>query len=225
MSATATLTAPESATTAGECIALPLTADLTAAFRAVLPFASKDAVSLVLTTVRVSQRYLTATDRYAIARYEHTTYDESVSRHGEDGPTLPDFAVLLPREAVEWVGKLKPTGGQVLNITAGSVTVNWSPDDVESALEFEPMHLNFPPVERLISEPSADAVEVSPFAIGTDRLDQLVKAGKALARVVGRNAAWRFQLPDPRTSHKNAPVRATLGERMVTMLQPMLNVR
>lgn len=224
MSATATLTAPESATTAGECIALPLTADLTAAFRAILPFTSKDAVTPLLGAVKVTHRHILATDRYAIGQYEHTTYAESFQRHGEEGPTSPDFAVLIPRDVAEWIGKHKPTIGQTLTITADVVTIGWT-TEIESSRAFLPVTGNYPPVERIISEPSDDDVEVSPFAIGTDRLDQLVKAGKALARVVGRNAAWRFQLPDPRRSHKNAPVRATLGERMVTMLQPMLNVR
>lgn len=221
---TRTRTARQATLTTAPAIVIPLTADLTAAFRAVLPFASKDAVSLVLTTVRVSQRYLTATDRHAIARYEHTTYDESVSRHGEDGPTSPDFAVLIPRDVAEWIGKHKPTSGQTLTVTTDVVTIGWTAE-IESSRAFLPVTGNYPPVERFIAEPSDDDVEVSPFAIGTDQLDQLVKAGKALARVVGRNTAWRFQLPDPRRSHKNAPVRATLGERMVTMLQPMLNVR
>ncbi|KZE41377.1 hypothetical protein [Microbacterium sp. T32] len=219
-----TMTTAAPTVTAAPAIVIPLTADLTAAFRAVLPFTSKDDVTPIIGAVKVTHRYLIATDRYAIARYEHTTYDESVERHGEEGPSEPDFAVLIPRDVAEWIGKHKPTSGQTLTVTAETVTIGWT-DSIESSRVLVPVGGNYPPVERLITDASAEDVEISPFAIGTDRLDQLVKAGKALARVVGKNAGWRFQLPASTGTRKCPPIRATLGERMVTMIQPMLNVR
>lgn len=219
-----TITADAPTVTTAPAIVLPLTADLTAAFRAILPFTSKDTVTPTLGAVKVTHRHILATDRYAIGQYEHTTYAESFERHGEEGPASPDFAVLIPRDVAEWIGKHKPTSGQTLTVTTDAVTIGWT-TEIESSRAFLPVTGNYPPVERLIAEPSDDDVEVSPFAIGTDRLEQLVKAGKALARVVGKNAGWRFQLPNPSATHKLAPIRATLGPRMVTMVQPMLNVR
>lgn len=209
-------------------IRLPLTPELIAGLRATLAFAfaATDAVTPQICAVMVTRRYLYATDRYTIGRYEHTTYAESVERHGEEGPSDPDFEVLVPREVAEQITKHKVDGAQVLVLTPGVASIKWHDGTSDTPLPWEPIPGIFPPVERLITEATKDDAEVSPLMLGNDRLAQLVKAGRALARYVGgANPGWRFQLPDARTARRNAPIRASLGDRLVVMVQSMIEAR
>lgn len=208
-------------------IAIPFTVNLAAAFRAVLAFASKDSASPSIMAVSVNNRFIIATDRFAIGRYEHTTYAESVERYGEAGPADPNATVTIPREVAEWLGKQKPMPYQhlTLTLTADTATISYEGGVTLTSMTYAEYSYNFPAVDRLMVESSDDDVQVFPFALGTDRFDQLTKAGRALAKEAGKNAGWRFQLPGATDARKTAPIRASLGERMVVMIQPMLVLR
>lgn len=204
-------------------ITLPLTPELVAGFGAVLPHASKDAVTPVITGVRVTMRHLIATDRYSVGQYEHTTLEESIERHGESGPDEPDYAVTLPREIAEWLAKFKPAGLQTLTLTDTHAVISWEndPESVVESRSFNSMAaLNYPLVARLIPEQSDESADIVPVYLGSDIFVKVGKSAQIIQRLTkSRNAPVRMQFAPSESRYRHAPVLATIG-RLVMLLQP-----
>ena len=162
MSTTTTDTTPDATTTTETenrtmstsaptlTIPLPFAVD---GFGAVLPHASKDESTPVITMIQATQSAtgavaLFATDRFTVGRYIFPTPDENAeslggaryaeidgryaphATHPEDTATLAGaVAVLIPRAAAEYVAKLKPAnvGGRDLRRGAGVVRFTFAP--------------------------------------------------------------------------------------------------
>lgn len=206
-------------------ITLPLTPALTAGMAATLAHASRDKVTPVIATVQVTRRHFVATDRYTVGQYEHTTLAESVERHGEEGPADPDAAILLPMDAADWLAKHKPTGRQTVTLTPDSVAIHWENDADGAPIasrSFAPIVGNYPPVARLIPERTDAPQEILPTSLGVDSLTKLAKSATALGRADRtKNIPVRFQFAGS-DGYKSAPVMATVGERFVSLIQPIL---
>ena len=205
---------------------LPLTAELIAGFAAVTVHASRDTMTPVLTHVRIDHRHITATQRYTIGQYEHTTLAESIERHGEAGPADPDAFVLIPREIAEWVGKHKFTRGQTLTLTATAATIQWEGTDaVIEARSFPECTQGFPPVARLIPERTDAPADILPTHLGADMLTLICKSAQSIGRAArAKNYPIRFQFASV-TDRKLSPVLATVGERMTMLIQQSLPSR
>lgn len=207
-------------------ILLPLTPELVAGFAAVAPHTSADDVSLVLTMVRVDHWTLRATDRYTAAEYRHTTYDESVARHGEAGPADPSAFVLLPREAVAWIAKLKPAKGSGMTLALGatSVEMRYASGGYADSITFDETSLNFPPVERLLREARDELVEVAPFGLTPKSLTKLAKSATAIGRATRRkDEPVRFYMAASGSERRTQPpILATVGGRFRAMVQPVI---
>ena len=201
---------------------LPLTAELIAGFAAVTVHASRDALTPVLTHVRIDHRHIIATQRHTLGQYEHTTLAESIERHGEAGPVDPDAFVLIPREIAEWVGKHKFTRGQTLTLTATTATIQW--EGYNAAIEartFPECTLTFPPVARLIPERTDAAADILPIHLGADMLTLICKSAQSIGRASRtKNQPIRFQSAST-DARKLSPVLATVGERMTMLIQPV----
>jgi hypothetical protein len=208
-------------------ITLPITPGLVAGFGAVLQHAAKDAVAPVIQSVRVTMRHIIATDRYTIGQYEHTTYDESVERYGEDGPADPDAAITLPRDVAEWLSKYKVSGLQILTLTLTEdrAIITWE-NDAENIVEsraFKNMSaLNYPPVARLIPEVTEGAVDVPPLYLGADLLARVAKSAQIIQRVSRqKNAPVRMQFAPSESRYRHDPVLVTIG-RLTMLIQPSI---
>lgn len=205
-------------------VTLPLTPELAAGFAAVAVHASADKVRPITTGMRVSHRYLTATDMYSVARFEHTTYAESVERHGESGPADPGWTVVIPADVAAWASKLKPVRyvEETLTITDDTATLTRGGVAIESRT-FVALTGNFPPVERLIPEISDAAIDAEPFSLGAAMLAKLAKSAAPLARAAkAKDLPMRFQLtPAPAHSRFPGPVLGTVGDRFLILAQPV----
>lgn len=152
--ATETVT-PDADTITDVVITVPL-ADAIEAFTAVLPHASKDDVTPVLTCVQLSVQddgkiAFVATDRYTVGRFR------------TEGEGEPETKILLPREAAEWVAKITVKSLRYAADAPYRVTVTEHDKDeitvaisspttsrIERSQSFKhPGTLNFPPVDRL----------------------------------------------------------------------------
>ncbi|WP_159601286.1 hypothetical protein [Agromyces humi] len=141
---------------------------------------TKADVTPSLGAVEVSGRYFTATNRYTIGRFEHTTPAEWVTLHGADagtqgtgsGATPDERAVLIPRKVADelvkltakkleivdpsrlssWDGSLSTVAYSVA-FTPTNVTVRWGvAGAVLTSIDFDAVDSRFPPVARLFPD-------------------------------------------------------------------------
>lgn len=195
-------------------ITIDLTPDTQAGFKAVLPFASSDDITPVLCGVQVTDRRLLATNRYAVGAYTYV--------RGAEGDETAPFVVH--RDLVDFIVKHKIVGNQRLILTDASATIVWSDDSIAASTSTmnNLSSYNLPPVARLIPEKSTEPVNhVIPVGINPARLSELVKASAALVKQTGKGEPWRFQFQQTEGT-KLAPIRASLGDHMVALIQPNL---
>lgn len=195
--------------------------DAVTGIAAVLPHASKDDVTAIITAVNVSPEFFTTTDRYAIGRYAH------------GAPIAEDLAaIMLPRTAAEWLAKqtVKSLGfgtrdsliGLRVTITAETIAIHWegTRDEPLALHRFARLAGNFPPVGRLIDgwEPAADAYPVRLSA------EFMARFSTSAAKLDGKAATFiiEFSKPGGYSGDKPGPVRITIGERFSGLLQPNL---
>lgn len=208
-------------------IVIPATAETIAGFAAIALHIGKDAGSPIIGNVRVSHRFAVATDRYTVARLEHTTIAESIERHGEEGPIEPDAFAILPGEIAQWIGKLKVTAYEraEITVTPTSVSVTRNGEPTESRT-FAEVHGNYPPVDRLFPEVSDASIDVSPLRISAEYLLRLAKSAQLMARAVkDKGQVMRLQMSEPHAQHGSPrPVLATCG-RLSMLAQPIKSLR
>lgn len=213
-------------------LAIPYTAELAAGIAAVIAHASKDAVTPILCGARFDRRYVVATDRYTVGRYEHTTHPESVARYGEEGPTDPDAGWWIPTDALVWLSKQAATlkhairSGLLLVISADTLTIHYGESEtgtIAASLHYTADGGNFPPVARLFPEKSDDAIDGFPPAwLGVDSFTKLSKSGTAIGRAEKKkNIPIRFQF-QAGEGRKLAPVLAHIGDRFDSLIQPVM---
>lgn len=213
-------TTPELATT--------LTVSYEAAMRgvgAVLPHASKDAVTAVICAVRVTPEHFVATDRYAIGVYTH-----HAGIHPEtDG-------VTIPRAAAEWLLKQTPkmlnrdarylAQDATVTFTADGITIQAGEGAPLALTAFESMAtLNFPPVGRLQDgwEPTDEGYGVLLNAAFLARFEKSARAIEFGNRI-GSSFVPTIRMENGKrsASRKHAPLRITIGADFTGLLQPNL---
>ena len=224
-----------------------------AAFNAVMPHASKDDVSKVITGVRVTAGgALVATDRYTVGRYVPAYDSHDFLRPRMEGDNFD--GATLPVEAVKWVAKMRATqlqGGKFAdghhafrlvfdcasqNVLVALVqNVNWerfddhedAPDAVVQQARFDLVGGNFPPVDRLFPDESTQ-FGVEAVSLKTEFLLRINTAVKWLG---GRSDVARFQFTKSATDAKPGPVYVTVlgdspaGGKFDALIQPNLLLR
>lgn len=196
---------------------LPFTATLAEGFASVLPHASRDKITPQLCAARIDHRHVVATDKYTIGQYEHTTLEESVTRHGEEGPEDPDAAFTIPREIVAWLAKHKPGPGETLILTDDSATIVIGDRTIASQL-FESLGgYNYPPVARIITDATNSETSILPQHLSVSILSRVAASAKVLKSA--KEQPVRFQFAEPEGYVKWPAVRASIG-RLVMMLLP-----
>lgn len=214
-------------------ITLPLPLALTA-FGAVMPHASTDAVTPVITTIQIAAadsdhvRYLYATDRYSVARYPLEEYSDK----GDDGE-----AFLVPLAAAKFIRTLRPTvllagryAADKYNVTVSnddaSVTVELSDEQsvLEQSRRFLRIKGNFPPVHRFFTTQDADTIKgVESISIGTPQLEKLITSQRIAGG--GLNGPVKLEFFQHKTGAKKPqPFRVTAG-KFEAMVQPNLDLR
>jgi hypothetical protein len=221
-------------------IELPYTAELLDGMFAVAQHASKDNATPIITMVKVCPRFFVATNRYTVGRWEHNTEAE-VGPVTAEGVLVndPDAVVLIPRKAAEWLAKQTPKvlgvtdprlvagSSYVVVFTPESVTIKWAGPEGEvlAVTRFEVVTGNFPPVERLIPEVTAEYApeDILPVvSLNPAHLEMFIRGAK---RTLYREAPMRFRLTKTENPSKPGPVVITFADRFVGLLQPNLLTR
>jgi hypothetical protein len=198
-------------------IVVPYSSELLDGLYAVVQHASKDDVIPVICTVRVTPRTFTATDRYSVGEWTHTSTGDD-----EAG------AILLPRVAAEWLTKQTakligaagfPVGALFIHFMEESVEIRWSEDasgDIVAVTRFTAIEGNFPPVARLFSMGDAVNNDV-PLYVGLSPafLEKFTRGAK---KVGYRDEPMRIQLT--KGGDKPGPVLITFGQHFRGLLQP-----
>ncbi|MFF8817838.1 hypothetical protein ACF07D_07565 [Leucobacter sp. NPDC015123] len=197
---------------------------------AVLPHASKDDVTPVITTANLEGDRIVATDRYTVGAF---TLSQKAS-----GP------IMVPRQALDWIARtnprtlvghfagMRPEAYQV-RITGLTPGVS-GPDLLEEAVmveillegkpermqQFRPVTGTFPPIAERLLDVHEMATEVVPVNLGPEFIE----------RVTGYAKKWRRGVPIRFTAGKsdnpNKPgvVRVSIG-KFNGLIQPNLLVR
>jgi hypothetical protein len=215
-------------------ITIPFT-QATKAFGSVLPHASKDPVTPIITYVGVTpipdeegKSYVVATDRYSVGRY-------TINAVVDQPDDAPMFAVTRP--VAEYISKLTPAGlryGKTvlspygIRITkfaeSSSILVEVLYDDnVEKSQAFDTtIAANFPPVLRLFPDLDDEKARgVDAVALSTSILTKAIASHKFAAD--DKNDAITFHLFHS-PNGKPAPVYAKVG-MCEMLLQPNLLLR
>jgi len=221
--------------------------ELVGAVNAVLPHASKDDVTPVITGIRFdAEGALAATDRYTVGAYkpEHVLVD------ADDAATFDGFT--LDRAGCVWLSKLRVamlSGGKFLapyyvirlQVEDGLVTASVHPGGFDSAdggkfttplspaeqtASFSTISGNYPPVVRLFPDAeklaSREAMNM-PVSLKTEFLVRIDKATKALGE--RGNGVARFQFMSTDNPNKPGPAYVTVGDRFRALIQPNLMLR
>ena len=221
--------------------------ELVNAVNAVLPHASKDEVTPVITGIRFdAEGALAATDRYTVGAYK----PEHVLVEADDAATFDGFT--LDRAGCVWLSKLRVamlSGGKGMvpfyviraRVEDGAVTLSvhstgfdpngthtfGEPSTVpEMTASFSAISGNYPPVVRLFPDAeklaSREAMNV-PVSLRTAFLIRIDKAVKAVGE--RGNGVARFQFMSTDNPSKPGPVFVTVGERFRALIQPNLLLR
>ena len=220
--------------------------ELVNAVNAVLPHASKDEVTPVITGIRFdAEGALAATDRYTVGAYK----PEHVLVEADDAATFDGFT--LDRAGCVWLSKLRVAmlsdkylaSFSVIRarVEDGTVTLSvhgtgfdpngthtfGEPSTVpEMTASFSTISGNYPPVVRLFPDAeklaSREAMNV-PVSLKTAFLIRIDKAVKAVGE--RDNGVARFQFMSTDNPNKPGPVFVTVGESFRALIQPNLLLR
>jgi len=220
--------------------------ELVNAVNAVLPHASKDDVTPVITGIRFdAEGALAATDRYTVGAYK----PEHVLVEADDAATFDGFT--LDRAGCVWLSKLRVAmlsdkylaSFSVIRarVEDGTVTLSvhgtgfdpngthtfGEPSTVpEMTASFSTISGNYPPVVRLFPDAeklaSREAMNV-PVSLNTAFLIRIDKAVKAVGE--RGNGVARFQFMSTDNPNKPGPVFVTVGDRFRALIQPNLLLR
>lgn len=200
-------------------------ADAFAGIAAVLPHASKDAVTPIIQAVHVGPDAFTTTDRYAVGQYTH-----GALIHPDTDP------VIVPREAAEWLTKqtakalgldrYTSTDTLTVTITADTITIRDGDGVALASRLFKAMEGNYPPVGRLLAD-WRPAVDAAPLHLNGDFLARFAVSANKLGNSKRDPLALRVEFGKPSDSRyaTTAPVRVTIGDRFAGLLQPVLPTR
>jgi hypothetical protein len=199
------------------------------AMGALLPHAAKDDIMGTLVSVRLEPSarvaMLLATDRYSVGQW---TTEATVEGEG----------FIIPRNAAEWIAKLKPAdlrmsggrngrGGQDYFVTIRQDDVDTQVEirygdagapKVEKSQTFDRVTGNYPPVGRILATAEAAEPFTGAFALSALSLTKVL----ANAKLIGGDARFAATVSD--NPAKPGPVRVTFaGEhRFQTIVQPNL---
>ena len=220
--------------------------ELVNAVNAVLPHASKDDVTPVITGIRFdAEGALAATDRYTVGAYK----PEHVLVEADDAATFDGFT--LDRAGCVWLSKMRVAmlsdkhlasfsvirarvedGAVTLSVHGTGFDPNGThtfgePSTVpEQTASFSTISGNYPPVVRLFPDAekiaSREAMNV-PVSLKTAFLIRIDKAVKAVGE--RDNGVARFQFMFTDNPNKPGPVFVTVGERFRALIQPNLLLR
>ena len=219
-------TAPENAAQL-DTITIPYSQATLGGIFAVALHSSKDDVTPVVCTVKVSTHTFLATDRYSIGEWTHTPEASAT-------PTS-DVALLIPRSAAEWLAKqgAKALGfiprdarmleeGAVIVFSRDSITIQWAESgQVLAVTRFAEVKGNFPPVGRLLA--GAVAAEDAPSAISL-KPAFIERFTKGAAKTLEREAALTMRFTKTANPSKPGPVIFEFA-RFRGLLQPNLLLR
>ena len=195
-------------------LSLPIT-EAVRACAAVLPHISTDVMTPVLNAAHVKDEWLTATDRYTVARH-----------------VLPagsaDGEMMIPLDAVKWVARfpmkqllgmqelyiLRVTQDERKEVTAELVIG----DEVEQLRRFRGVSGSFPLVAKLFDafEP---AEEAEPVALSVDSLSKFT----AFARTYVPGVPIHF-FPSKREASKPGPMRVKFPD-FEALVQPSIFIK
>ena len=200
--------APDNAA-ALDTITLPYSQATLGGMFAVALHSSKDDVTPVIESVRVTAHTFLATDRFSVGEWTHTpeTSDTATS----------DVAVLIPRSAAEWLAKQGAKGlgfgprdtlllesGLVVVFARDSITIQWAESgQVLAVTRFAEVKGNFPPVERILA--GAVAAEDAPSAISL-KPAFVEKFTKGAAKTLEREGAFTMRFTKTENPSKPGPV-------------------
>ena len=220
--------------------------ELVNAVNAVLPHASKDDMTPVITGIRFdADGALAATDRYTVGAYkpEHVLVD------ADDAATFDGFT--LDRAGCVWLSKLRVAmlsdkylaslsvirarvedGTVTLSVHSAGFDPNGThtfgePSTVpEMTASFSTISGNYPPVVRLFPDAekiaSREAMNM-PVSLNTAFLIRIDKAVKAVGDKYSGVARFQFMSTD--NPNKPGPVFVTVGDRFRALVQPNLLLR
>lgn len=212
-------TAPAITSSDADSVTVPYTPENIAALAAVALYASKDAVTPIITAARISAREAVATDRYSVGRL---IFDESAD---------DELFQLIPATALQWLGKQTPRklgnthdAAIVATATALSVVSSWG--ETLATVVYPAVHRgNYPPVARLFdTKPTETGEGVGLVGHTPASLERIVKTGKLIG---SKGGSIRLQETAHDRSHRAGPVLVTFeGEpRFTTLAQPVLTLR
>lgn len=217
------------------------------AFNAVMPHASKDDLTRIITGVHIdAEGSLVATDRYSVGRYKPAYDSHDFLRPRMQGD---DFAgATLPIEAVKWIAGLRATKlaagkyavssyGVRLVVDSDAKTVkvalvqgvDWEHYDdhedddsnVEQSARFDLLAGNYPPVARLFPNEQTE--------FGTDqislKMEFLVRIATATKWLGDRSDVARFKFTKTANPAKPGPVWVQVGDKFDSLIQPNLLLR
>jgi len=223
-------TAPENAAQL-DTITIPYSQATLGGMYAVALHSSKDDVTPVICTVRVTDRTFIATDRYSIGEWTHTPEASDTA----DSTPASDLVLLIPRSAAEWLAKQSPKvlgfgprdtilleSGLVVVFARDSITIQWETSGTVLAVtRFAEVGGNFPPVARLLS--GAVAAEDAPSAISL-KPAFVEKFTKGAAKTLEREAALTMRFTKTESPSKPGPVIFEFAQ-FRGLLQPNLMLR
>jgi len=219
--------------------------EIVGAVNAVMPHASKDDVTPVMTGIRfTADGSIVATDRYTVGAYTFNRCDVTADPDsGFDGFTLGKAGVL-------WLSKLKPATLALGKYSTQFYTVQFTVEAlmvkvdivqngfggdsqegdfvdsgvVEASSTFPLVGGNYPPVMRLMPDDARLAAEEgigsTPISLKTEFLMRIDKATKALSERGNGTAKFRFLSTE--NPAKPGPVFVTVGDNFKALIQPNL---
>lgn len=209
-----------------------------AGFAAVAPTASKDDVAASICGVNVDERAFTATDRYAVAEWEHS--DEVAPQDTSRGITLPTVAAkwLIKQTPKALLGTRESREPHLVDMLELAIIWPEAEEDeprpaarleirhkldgnVYTSLAFTPTQGNFPSVHRLFPAPDFEGATFPTIALRPDFLKRMAEAALKL-----NEPFEAVRMTCMSTSNPNKPGPAVFTIRSVPqfryLLQPNL---
>jgi hypothetical protein len=183
---------------------------------AVTLHASKDDITPVIKTVRVTNKTFIATDRYSVGQWEHTP----------DAPDS-DFSLIIPKAAAEWLTKQTPKvlgfteyalsnkeTGASIEFAHDSIIISYD-GDILAVTRFAVIGGNFPPVERLLAN-AVITTDATPVSLNPAFLERFTKGCVR----IDKKGVVRISLTKTENPAKPGPVFIEFGEHFTGLLQP-----
>lgn len=220
-------------------LAFPLADAITAA-NAVLPHASKNDLTPILESAKITAEYWVASDRYSIGKYDIDAIETDTNADSSTATSGHPEEILIPREAVEWVAKivaskLRHASKSIPTDNPYSLEISETESEhgqreilvsilfrgnVERSQAFDAVSGNYPNVERILND-WKPAENLNMFHISPDHLEKIT--GYVKRHFKGEHIT--LEIGSAGTgSDKPGPVRIKHG-KLTALVQPVYLTR